>query len=225
VKLEGTTDLFAVRELIEMVTYSTVTGALNIYSDSSSGSIYFRDGRMVHISYGALSGLDALTELFIQQSAYFTFVSDVRCEEETVWGDAHFLINSAELMAERWHTIRQHVPSLDLVPQLIAANVHAQLHLLPAQQILLQAIDGRSDLRELSKQLSWSPIDVCEVVVELMQVGILQLGRKGGGSGPGPDQRSAAQQRGRPGLFERIATRVDSSALGTDIGYTLKPLS
>lgn len=223
-KLEGTTDLFGVRELIEMVTYSTVTGALNIYSDSTSGSIYFRDGRMVHISSGSMAGLDALTELFIQKGAYFTFVSDTRCEEETVWGDAHFIINSAEQMAARWHTIRLLVPSVDLVPQLAKPSSHAQSHLLSAQVILIQAIDGRFDLRELSKQLNWSLIDVCEVVSELVQVGVLQLGSKGSGNGPGPDPSSIAPPRARPGLFERIAGRADGSALGSGVGYTLKPL-
>jgi hypothetical protein len=211
VKLEGTTDIFSIRELIEMVTYSTVTGALNIYGGSTAGSIYFRDGRMVHVSCGNAAGLDALTELFIQHGANFTFVSDTRCEEETVWGDAHFLMHSAEQLAARWHIVRPVVPSLELVPRLTRPREQLQRHLLPAENMLLQLIDGTVSLRIISERLQWSPIDVCEVTAELVQAGVIELSGNGSG-GNSASHRNGSAAHARPGLFDRVISTTTAGA-------------
>jgi len=211
VKLEGTTDIFPLRELIEMVTYSTVTGALNLYGGSTSGSIYFRDGRMVHVSCGSLTGLDALTEMFIQHGAHFTFVSHSFCEEETVWGDSYFLMNSAEQLAARWHSVRAVVPSLDLVPRLTKPREQLQRRLLPAETMLIQLIDGTANLRAISERLQWSLIDVCEVTAELVQAGVIELDGTGS-AGSSSSHGSNTQTHNRPGLFDRVVSVTAAGA-------------
>lgn len=85
-KLEGTLALFPLSELIAMVAYSSVTGALSIRGSSDPGILYFRDGRLYHARWGSMEGSSALTALLELRQAHFSFVSDITIESETLQG-------------------------------------------------------------------------------------------------------------------------------------------
>ena len=82
-QLEGTLDTFPLRELIEMVVYSSVTGVLNVEIGSGIGRLYFRDGQPYHALAGDQSGINAVCAMFEQTHSRFSFaagdVSDNRC--------------------------------------------------------------------------------------------------------------------------------------------------
>ncbi len=83
-KLEGTLALFPLSELIAMVAYSSVTGALSIRGSGETGTLYFRDGLLYHARWGSLEGTPALAALLELQQAYFAFVSAITTEAETL---------------------------------------------------------------------------------------------------------------------------------------------
>src|SRR4051794_35828031 len=76
VELEGTLDLFSLRELIEMSVYSSVTGVLKLASEGGQGQIFFRDGVAYHCAYCSTSGEAALVTLFEEQQASFVFAAN-----------------------------------------------------------------------------------------------------------------------------------------------------
>lgn len=198
-KLEGSLETFPLRELIDMVVYSSVTGALNVYGPSTTGHIYFRDGTLYHAEWHAARGVDALATMTELTRALFAFVSDATSDEQSLWDTpAHDLL-SAERLAQRWRQARPYVPHLDLIPRLLPARETAQRSLGPAQLPLLAALDGRKNLRELAVTLDWSEIDLVETIAQMSLDGLVELQASSG------HENALAErgQRSQGGIFDR----------------------
>lgn len=198
-KLEGSTDTFPLRELIDMAIYSSVTGVLNIYGPGEPGRLFFRESTLYHVERGPARGVDALAELLELDHASFSFVSDVASEEESLWGALSYHLQTAERSAERWRQIRAYVSSLDLTPHLLAPREALQRRANPAHHPVLAAIDGQTSLRQIAAGLAWAPVDVAEAAMQLSLDGMIEL----------KYAQAAASQGSTPrppggGLFDRF---------------------
>lgn len=204
-KLEGSFDTFPLRELIDMVSYSSVTGALNIFGPGEQGQLYFRDGVLYHVVRGAARGVDALAELLELSQAQFTFVSDTALDEESLWGPLHHHLQSAERIATRWRQLRAYVPSLELVPLLTVARETALRRVGPAHHQILAAIDGQTTLRQIAASLGWAEIDVAEAAVQMTLDGLVDLRSQ---QAPTPSPCPEASPEDAQGVFDRIRSRA-----------------
>ena len=206
-KLEGTLDVFPLRELIDMVTYSSVTGAINIYG-RLTGSIYFIDGRLTHAACGSAVGQDALEEMFVSENGHFTFVSDTRVEEETIWGDALATVGQAEQMAMRRQQVSQWVPDADLAPRLLV-SADALQSLSPAEAKFGQLANGSNTLRQIAAQLRLGLADASELAADMVRNRAIAFPA----AVPTPNipvPNETSQQSAQPrsaGMFERIASK------------------
>lgn len=211
-KLEGTLQIFPLRELIDMVIYSSVTGVLNLYDADAVGHIYFRDGHLYHADHGGISGVEALTAMFeLPPTAGFAFVGNTVVEERTIWGDAEFHLQSAERTAVRWHHVRPIVRNLGLVPRMLVTPEAAMNRAGPSYHRMLPMIDGRQSLHQIADQLGWAALDVAEAAARLCQAGVLELG-----AAPhrGEPARVADEplRRSDDGLFNRLRAKVGRPA-------------
>ncbi len=204
VKLEGSLDTFPLRELVEMVVYSSVTGVLNIYGPSEQGRIYVRDGVVYHVEHGRSHGVEALAELLELSSATFAFVSNMQVEAETLSGSLGHNLQGAERIAARWKLIRAYVPHLDLIPTLLLAREAALRRVGPAHHPVLAAIDGQASLRQIAAGISWAEIDVAEAVVQMTVDGLVDLRNQHPGAASGIPSDSAHSSGG---LFDRLRAR------------------
>ncbi|EFO81680.1 hypothetical protein OSCT_0425 [Oscillochloris trichoides DG-6] len=174
-KLEGTLETIPLHELIEMVSYSSVTGALNIYATSVNGHLYFRDGTLYHCDIDGSVGQPALVKLFEIGEAAFSFVSDVTCNEESIWGDIEEHIRLAQRLARRWQVIRSRVPSLEQIPVLVVSFEVALRRVGPFHHQVLDRINGQHTLADIVTDLGWTEIDVAEVVAQMIQDRLVDL--------------------------------------------------
>lgn len=214
-KLEGSLDTFPLRELIDMIVYSSVTGVLNIYGPGEAGQLYFRDSSLYHVERGGTRGVEALADLLELTHARFTFVSNIVTEAETLYGPLATHLQAADRIAARWRQIRAYVPSLDLVPQLLAPRDAAMRRAGPALSPLLLAIDGRSSLRQIAASLAWSTIDVAEAATEMSLDGLVDL--QAARSQPAASPHAGhPQHHGGEGIFDRILARTQSREPGDD---------
>jgi hypothetical protein len=213
VNLEGTLDTFPLRELIDMVIYSSVTGMLQIEGPGEAGRLYFRDGLLYHVVRGATRGVGALGELFELSSGSFSFVSKAVSAEESLAGPVSAHLEQAERLGTRWRQIRRYVPTLDLFPVLIGSREAAVRRVSPYHYPLLDGIDGEASLRQLAERCGWDLIDVAEAAAQMSLDGVVDL-RRGPGTAPAaPLPQIAARGEG---LFDRLRTRV---------GLTQQPLA
>lgn len=175
-KLEGSLDVFPLRELIEMTVYSSVTGVINIYNQHHHGQIFFHDGQSYHAVYDEQKkGVEALSEMFSETTATFTFVADTTTEEETMFGDIFDLMESAERIAIRWKRVRRLVPDMQMVPVLICPANQARFSISPEHWQIFAAINGQISVSEIVESLNINSIEVCEAIAQMCDDHLIEL--------------------------------------------------
>jgi hypothetical protein len=211
VKLEGAISTFPLRELIDMIAYSSVTGVLNIYAADLSGHLYFRDGHLYHVDAGATEGIDALALILERPQATFAFVSDPTVNRETLWGDYEQHLRLAEHLAARWSYIRPHIPHLKLIPILIAPIEQVQRAVNPAHLPLLAVIDGERTLIAIARSLSWAPIEVAETTLHLLQQRLIAMHEGPASERQLLEERPDAAHPSRSGIFDRMRRQAGAA--------------
>ena len=201
-KLEGSIRTFPLRELIDMVVYSSVTGVLNLFDQGPPGHLYFRDSVLYHVDRGASRGEEALAELFELSNATFAFVSDLTVEEESLSDALGQHLQNAERMAARWRQLRPYIPHLDLIPRLKVTREAAIPRVGIAHHQVLAAIDGRASLQQITTDLGWTAIETAEVIVQMVADGLIELGSQ-------PTVApTAANPFGGNGVFGRVLAQT-----------------
>jgi len=175
VQLDGTLDKFPLRELIEMVGYSSVTGVLELRTADDIAQIYFRDGRPYHASAGSLAGADAMAAMFEERDAPFRFVADREIAEATIWSDPWELIERGQEQARRWERIRARIASVEGVPILRIAPSAGQVQISEAVWPVLAGIDGQRTVRQVAEHLNWVLLDTCEALLTLVERDLIDL--------------------------------------------------
>jgi hypothetical protein len=175
VQLEGTLDKFPLGELIEMVTYSSVTGVLEVRIGAEIGQIFFRDGRPYHAVAGQLSGIDATAAMFEERDAPFRFVADQESAESTLWQDSWEIIEHSEEQAHKWLSVRGCIPSMDCVPALRDAPSIGQVQISEAAWPVLAAIDGQRTVQQIAEHLNLVLLDCCLALVFLIDRGLITV--------------------------------------------------
>jgi hypothetical protein len=206
VKLEGTLETIPLRELIDMIAYSSVTGVLNLYHGQLVGHLYFRDGHLYHCDTHVAVGVEALAEMLEISEADFSFVGDVTSSQESLWGDMDYHVQMAERLAYRWQGVRSAIPSLDLVPTLLVSFEVALRRVGPSHHQVLDRIDGNHSLKMIASDLGWAEIDLAEAITQMLQDNLIDLCQ---GAQPPAAQTLDAP---RSSLFDRLRARSGESA-------------
>jgi uncharacterized protein DUF4388 len=183
-QLKGTLDQFPLRELIEMIVYSSVTGVLELRLGDQVGGLFFYDGRPYHAAASGETGLDAVGRLFEMPSAMFQFIAGHTVTNETLWLDPWEMIERAERQAVQWQRVRPHIPSVAWVPALRSNTGAEHIHINESTWPVLAAVDGQRSVAAIADNIGLTPLDVCVALVSLL------------------DQKLIAIKPPRPGLLE-----------------------
>lgn len=224
--LEGPLQQFPLTELIEMIAYSSVTGVLSIFSAADCGQIYCRDGRPYHATHNDLTGLDAVSSTFESAATTFSFVDNVTCEEESLWGDPFELADQARRLAIRWREVRSLISSLNLIPRKLVSLEQAHSHISPTQREYFAAIDGQHTIAELTKILACEAIDLCEAVAQMHEDGLLELRTPNpivAKNDPPPIAISSSHNDNRGGLFDKLLATLPAQKPAAPPKPTTKP--
>lgn len=221
-KLEGSLDMFPLRELIEMTLYSSVSGALNIFGSQQRGQIFFRDGHPYHATAGDTVGMDAVVALFEQTEGTFAFVDDILADEETLLTDPLDMVEHAEHMAARWRRVRPHVPDLALVPFLICEPERARYSISPEHWSIFTSVDNQRSLQQIIDLLNFETIEVCEAAAQMCHDNLIEL-RDLRSSTVKPtqerkqqaDQSSTRSSVAKGGILDRLLAQVATPAPAT----------
>jgi hypothetical protein len=217
VQLDGTLDKFPLRELIEMVVYSSVTGVLELRVGKEIGQIFFRDGQPYHAVVGEQIGIDAIALMFEQRNAPFRFVSDTESAASTLWQDPWEILDRSEQQASLWASVRPRIPSLECVPALVgnrAASVQIDETVWP----VLALVDGQRSIAMIAKQLNLMPLDTCVVLLGLLDQGMITIRQPRPAAlepRPLPHDAASEPRRDRPassGFLERLLAEAQAQS-------------
>lgn len=202
-QLDGTLDKFPLRELIEMVIYSSVTGVLKLRIGAGEGQIFFRDGRPYHAAAGDLTGVEAVGAMFEQRGAPFRFVADQTSDETTLWIDPWDMMDHAQVLAERWTFVRRRLPSADHVPELVGTPAKDQIQISETAWPVLAAVDSQRSIREIAERQNLVLLDACLAVAALIDQRLVRL------LPPRADAQAPAQPAGHGSLFTPKAAAAE----------------
>lgn len=205
-QLEGRLALFPLRELIEMVVYSSVRGMLEVRSDDLTAQIYFRDGQPTHAHAAELRGIAAVARVFELSDGDFRFYAGSEPSDQTIWLDPHEMINRSEQMARQWAALRPHIPALTWVPVLVSGTNTANIQIGEGTWPVLAAVDGQRSITMIADELRLDHYDVCSALVALKHKGLITITLPA-------DSKSAAGESASPaatkrGFFERLIERT-----------------
>jgi uncharacterized protein DUF4388 len=217
VQLDGNLNKFPLRELIEMVVYSSVTGVLELRAGADIGQIFFRDGQPYHAAAGQRAGMDAIAAMFEERDSPFRFVADREAEASTLWLDPWELIERGEAQARQWARIRAFIPNLECIPSLRGTPAANQIHISETVWPVLSAVDGRRSVVEIAAYLNLVLLDACVALADLVEQGLIEIRRSLAApagtlfapptvAGPqkAPPQPSEADPRSTAGFLERL---------------------
>jgi hypothetical protein len=175
VQLEGSLDKFPLRELVEMVVYSSVTGVLELRAGPDIGQIFFRDGQPYHATAGERVGMDAVAAMFGEREAPFRFVADREAAETTLWLDPWEVIERGEEQARQWDRIHACIPNLDWVPVLRGAPAAEHIHISETAWPVLSGVDGQRSVLAVAKHLNLVLLDACVALADLIDQGLIEV--------------------------------------------------
>jgi hypothetical protein len=171
--MEGQLGSVSVRDLIDMIAFSSVTGVLEIHTADQVMHLYFYEGRPTHAHTDDLRGIDAVGFMFEQHQGQFLFHAGVTCEEETIWNEASELIARGETLARIWAPIREHIPSSAWIPTLIHPESNIKLN--TELWSILTQIDGTHSVAAIAEATPFGLLDVSRAIVILKQHGVVTL--------------------------------------------------
>lgn len=166
-------------DIIQLVSVSGKTGRFALVREGEKGSIYLKNGQMVHAEVGDLTGEEAIYTLAIWNSGDFQFTPGEEPVRQSITKSNTNLLMEAARRLDEWRVLSKKIPSVDLVPVLrVRENRHEPVTLDPQEWLLVTRIDGRQTIAELSKDLSLSSFEVAKVLYGMVTAELVGLDKK-----------------------------------------------
>ncbi len=166
-------------DIIQLVSVSGKTGKFTLTRDNELGYIYLKNGQMVDAAVADLSGEEAIYALAIWNQGEFQFTPGEEGSRQTITkSNTNLLMESARRLDE-WRVLSKKIPSIDLVPELLAReNRHEQVTLNPQEWVLVTKIDGVSSIAEIGKKGNISSFEIAKVLYGMITGELVQLKKK-----------------------------------------------
>lgn len=164
-------------DIIQLVAVSRKSGVFSIEGTDSHGSIFLRQGQIVHAEVGDLRGEEAVYELSIWPEGRFEFEPDEEAVPEIPTIDksnTNLLMEAARRMDE-WQILARKIPSIRAVPVFTAAGSSGGISFSPREWTVVRKIDERRTIETIALDLEESPFEIAKIVYGLITSGVIEL--------------------------------------------------
>jgi hypothetical protein len=182
--LQGTFETLSLPEVLGLLASARKSGALWLDAGPISGIVHLQDGHCHAVEAGELRDpvddgsallirlVDLCFAAVCQESGSFRFAADDPapwwCAEPVELSDA---LVEVDRLLKQWREILRVIPSLDCRPRLLESLEVDEMIIDRERWALLVGIDGRRTVRELVQLAARPVIDVCHVLLELIEAG------------------------------------------------------
>jgi hypothetical protein len=216
--LHGTLDDFPLPDIIQLVSLSKKTGAVEIHSSEGSvGYLYFVQGRVVSARLDDLPPVEALLTFFTFPAGHFQFIdNEPPPPGEPITKSNELLLIEGIGRAEEWQRLRERIPSLDSILGLVAdpAASSRDINLKPEEWRVLTLINGRDTLRAIARRTGFGDFRTARIIYHLIQAGLVAVhGRAAPEPPPPPPPEPLPGPPSGAELYRRL-DQAASSALG-----------
>lgn len=185
--LQGTFDVLDFKAVLEMLSERAMTGRLHVRGRSFAANLFFLDGLIVGADQSEHQAAAVAGDVEQRaQEICFELLDTDRGNFEFVPGKANAAVGGTALkvteamdharqrLAE-WQELQALIPSLDVQPRLVTELDPGQVTLDREQWRVLTAVDGRRNLRSISRALNLSDFEVCRAMKELLSAKVIEL--------------------------------------------------
>ncbi|MGD0808260.1 MAG: DUF4388 domain-containing protein [Acidimicrobiales bacterium] len=185
--LQGTFDVLDFSAVLEMLSERAMSGRLHVRGRSFAANLFFADGMIVGADQSEHQAAAVAGDVAQRaQEICFELLDTDRGNFEfhpgktgaPVGGTALKVteaMNHARMRLAEWQELQALIPSLDVQPRLVTELDPGQVTLDREQWRVLTAVDGRRNLRSISRALNLSDFEVCRAMRELLTAKVIEL--------------------------------------------------
>jgi hypothetical protein len=178
--LQGDLSDFPLTDIIQLLDLSKKTGAVFIQGlrgqQQLDGWLYFRDGKIIGAQLGKLPPLEAAYTFFTFTAGPFRFHDDVQLDVPTITQSNEMLIMEGIMRQDAWAKIQDHVPSLNMVPQLVTnpAATGSEINLEADEWRVLTMVNAKNTVGQIAQRSGLGEVRTCEIIAQLLASGLIQ---------------------------------------------------
>jgi hypothetical protein len=175
--LQGSLKHLHLADVIQLISVSGKTGLFHLKRGDSAGLLYLKDGNIVHAEVGDIKGEEAVYELAIWDDGEFYFEPDVEPRTRTINKSNTNLLMEAARRMDEWRVLSRKISSLELIPEFIIeqSQDRGQIQLSTSEWVILTRINGKNDIRTISKLCNIPVFDVCKILYGLVTHSLINL--------------------------------------------------
>src|SRR5262245_43717496 len=175
--LQGSLKHLHLADVIQLISVSGKTGMFHLKKEDHVGQIYLKDGNIVHAEVDEIKGEEAVYERAIWSEGEFNFEPDVEPSVRTISKTNTNLLMEAARRLDEWRVLSKKIPSLDLIPEFVVDQNQdrGQIQLTTSEWLILSKINGKQDIRTISKNCNLAVFDVSKVLYGLVTHGLVSL--------------------------------------------------
>jgi hypothetical protein len=185
--LQGTFDVLDFSAVLEMLSERAMTGRLHVRGRSFAANLFFVDGMIIGADQSEHQAAAVAGDVAQRaQEICFELLDTDRGSFEFHPGKMNApgggtalkvseAMNRARMRLAEWQELQALIPSLDVQPRLVTELDPGQVTLDREQWRVLTAVDGRRNLRSISRALNLSDFEVCRAMKELLTAKVIEL--------------------------------------------------
>jgi Domain of unknown function (DUF4388) len=221
---QGSISELPVPDIIQLVSVSGKTGMFLLIRGGERGSIYLRNGRIVHAELGNLNGEEAVYALAIWSTGDFQFTPGKETESVTIDKTNTSLLMEAARRLDEWKVLARKVPGVDYIPVLKTRDMGEPVTLSPPEWNLVIRIDGRRSVEELARAMSSNSFDTAKILYGLVTSDLVDMRQRdpaarpaaGEGAPEAAAPATPSSPRTAPPAGARIASAPPAAVLGDE---------
>lgn len=209
--LQGTLETIPLPDVLALLAATKKTGELRITGSRGDGRLWLAAGKVVGADVPRASApVDAVFELLRLTAGSFTFGDGAPTAGPGEPITVESLLTEAQERLATWQAIEAVVPSmactLRLIPELGAEAVTVSRR----QWKELVAVAAGGDVNGAMKHLGIGEFDACRTVKDLVDAGLVQVGKAPAPPAPAPEKARAAEPAPAPEAVQRSNARPEA---------------
>lgn len=175
--LQGSLKHLHLADVIQLISVSGKTGLFHLKRGESLGLLYLKDGNIVHAEVGDIKGEEAVYELAIWDDGEFHFEPDIEPTVRSINKSNTNLLMEAARRMDEWRVLSRKIPSLELIPEFILeqSQDRGQIQLSTSEWVILTRINGKNDIRAISRLCNIPVFEVCKILYGLLTHTLINL--------------------------------------------------
>lgn len=173
--LNGDLAQFKLVDIMKLLSGRNKTGKLKIEELGNEGSVYFRDGKIVHAAMEETMGEQAVYDITSANSGKFKFFADEITDMQTIEVDTNKLLADCYRRLAEIEAVKKVIPSPDAVYNMVTDKFTKDVSFAPHELEIFSEIDGDRSISQIALDLKMDQLRVMKTFYKMFVAGMLEF--------------------------------------------------